>query len=86
MKAISSISRDIPFYRTEVEQAILDPHAMLLDIQSIAGEERTRVVGMTERERILIAVFTVRAEMIRPITCRDARPSLQEGYLERRTI
>jgi uncharacterized DUF497 family protein len=68
----------------EVEQAVLDVHAILLDIQAIAGEERTRVLGMTARGRILISVFTVRGEAIRPITSRDAKPSLQEAYLARR--
>jgi uncharacterized DUF497 family protein len=68
----------------EVEQAVLDPHAILLEIQMIAAEERTRVLGMTTKGRILISVFTVRDETIRPITSRDAKPDLQEAYLARR--
>ncbi len=68
----------------EVEQAILDPHAILLDIQMIDEEDRTRVLGMTVKGRILISVFAVRDGSIRPITSRDAKPSLQEAYLEAR--
>jgi uncharacterized DUF497 family protein len=70
----------------EVEQAILDPHAILLDIQMIAAEERTRVLGITLKGRILVSVFTVRDGAVRPITSRDAKPKLQEAYLARRTI
>jgi uncharacterized DUF497 family protein len=65
----------------EVEQGILDPHAILLDIQMIAAEDRTRVIGMTVKGRILVSVFTIRDGKIRPITSHDAKPSLQEAYL-----
>jgi len=70
----------------EVEQAVTDPHAVMLDIQMIGAEERTRVLGMTAKGRVLVSVFTVRDGAIRPLTARDAKLSLQEVYLAGRTI
>jgi uncharacterized DUF497 family protein len=50
----------------EAQQAILDPHAVLLEIQSGDGEERTKALGITSGGRILAVVFTFRGEAIRP--------------------
>ena len=41
----------------EAQQAILDPHAVLLEIQSGDEEERTKALGITSGGRILVVVF-----------------------------
>ena len=64
----------------EAEEAILDPHSVLLDIQMIKMEERFRAAGMTATGRILTLVFTFRGEAIRPITARDADSKPREIY------
>ena len=68
----------------EVEQAILDPHAVLLEIQLNSDEERVKALGMTTEGRILSVVFTFRRNAIRPITAYTATVRLQELYLRRR--
>lgn len=70
----------------EAEQAILDAHAMLLEIESATGEDRIKAVGMTAAGRVLAAVFTLRAEAIRPITAYPAPTRLEALYLRQRQI
>jgi len=70
----------------EAEQSILDPGAAFLEIQSNAGEERTKALGRTTSGRILVVVFTFRQLAIRPITAYDAPQLLQQLYLEQRPI
>jgi uncharacterized DUF497 family protein len=76
--ALHGISAD------EAEQAILDPYAVLLEIQIDEEEERTKALGMTAGGRILAVVFTFRGRAIRPITAYPATASLQGLYLGRR--
>ena len=64
----------------EAEQAILDSHAILLEIESAGGEERAKAVGMTSRGRVLAAVFALRGETIPVITAYAASPRLQVLY------
>ena len=68
----------------EAEQAILDHHAVLLEVQTGGGEERTKALGMTGAGRVLAVVFTFRGDVIRPITAYMATPRMQELYLKRR--
>lgn len=65
----------------EVEEAVLDPHAIMLEIQ-FEDEERTKAVGRTEAGRILVVVFTFRGEAIRPITAYDGAKRDQAVYLK----
>lgn len=66
----------------EAEQAILDPNAIMLEIQIEVGEERVKTIGRTARGRILAAVLTFRGEAIRPITAYDATIRDQSLYLK----
>ena len=66
----------------EAEQAILDPDAVVLEIQS-GNEDRVKAVGMTRSGRILEVVFTFRAMEIQPITAYDATARTQRLYLRR---
>ena len=70
----------------EAEQAILDPHAVLLEIQVGSSEERTKVLGITRSGRILTVVFAFRDDAVRTITAYTATTRLQNIYLERRGI
>ena len=65
----------------EAEEAILDPNAILLEIQA-GDEERVESVGATSGGRILVVVFTWRGEAIRPITAYAAPVRIQKLYLE----
>jgi uncharacterized DUF497 family protein len=68
----------------EAQQAIFDPQAVLLEIQSGDEEERTKALGITSGCRILAVVFTFRGEAIRPVTAYTAAARLQKLYLKRR--
>jgi len=70
----------------EAEQAVLDPHAILVDIEVTGGEVRTKAVGMTASGRLLAVVFTVRGEAIRPITAYAAPARLEALYFEQRRL
>ena len=64
----------------EAEDAILDPHALMVEIQT-GGEERVKAVGLTTGGRIVVVVFTLRGEAIRPITAYEAPIRIQQTYL-----
>ena len=68
----------------EAEQAILDNHAVLLEIQTGNDEERTKALGITATGRILAVVFTLRGDAIRPVTAYTATTRSKELYLKRR--
>ena len=69
----------------EAEEAIVDPHAILLEIQT-DDEERVKAVGATSGGRILVVVFTWRGEAIRAITAYVPPVALQKLYLEGRRV
>lgn len=68
----------------EAEQVVLDEQALLVEVE-LDDEERVKVLGMTARGRILAVVFTLRGELIRPITAYMAPPSLATLYLRGRS-
>ncbi len=65
----------------EAESAILDPNAMMIEIQA-GEEERVKALGRAFNGRILVVVFTLRGETIRPITAYSASLRLEKIYLE----
>lgn len=68
----------------EAEQAILDPHAALLEIQGGGNAERVKALGMTAAGRVLTVIFTFRGDAMRPITAYTASTRLQELYFKQR--
>ncbi|MGO9268687.1 MAG: BrnT family toxin [Terriglobia bacterium] len=70
----------------EAQHAILDPHAILLTIESDSGEDRTKALGKTASGRMLAVVFTLRGKAIRPLTAYVAPPRLEALYLRPRRI
>src|SRR5882672_1998237 len=67
--------------QSEVEDAVLDPNAVMLEIDA-GEEERVKAVGATAAGRIIVAVFTLRGEAIRPITAYEATIRINKVYLE----
>ena len=68
----------------EAEQAILDPHAVLLEIQAGGNGERVKALGITAAGRVLTVIFTFRGDTMRPITAYAASTRLQQLYLKQR--
>jgi uncharacterized DUF497 family protein len=50
----------------------------------VGGEDRWTAVGGTNALRVLVVVFTVRAEMIRPITGWNAERRTKKDYFLKR--
>ncbi len=68
----------------EVEEALLDPDGFGVNAYDIPREQREALVGATEEGRILLVVYTMRGEKIRPITTRDASEAQKRRYRRRR--
>jgi hypothetical protein len=66
----------------EAEQAVLDPDAIMLEVQIEGDEDRVKAIGRTASGRIIATVFTFRGEAIRPITAYDATTRDQSMYLK----
>ena len=63
----------------EVEQVFAnDP--MDLEAQVVDGEERYAAVGHTDRLRVLVLLWAMRGDAIRPITAFDASRRVAERY------
>jgi hypothetical protein len=67
---------------TEFEQA-MNNDPVDLDYELIDNEERYRSVGLTNRGRFLLAVWTVRNGRIRAVTAFPASASNKKTFLER---
>lgn len=62
--------------RVEAETVLIDPLAAFIDSRIEDNELRFRQVGSTASGRLLVVAFTLRGELIRPITAFDAdRPT-----------
>ena len=57
---------------------------MDLGAEVVDGEERYTGVGHTIRLRVLVLVWAMRVDAIRPITAFDASERLAKRYLEER--
>ena len=67
----------------EFEQA-MNNDPVDLDYQRIDGEERYRSVGLTNRGRLLSAVWTIRNGKVRAITAFPSSAAEKKAYLESR--
>jgi uncharacterized protein len=66
----------------EFEQ-VMKNDPLELDFEKIDGEDRYRSVGITDRGRLLLVVWTPREEKIRAVTAFSASPSNKKDFLER---
>ena len=67
----------------EAKTVFLDAYADIVpDSQHSDDEERFRVTGFSERERLLAVIFTERHETIRIISARELLGSERKAYEE----
>jgi len=59
---------------------LYDPFAMTLEEQVVASEQRFVTVGSDAVERIVVVVFSYRADTIRLISARKATPTERKRY------
>jgi uncharacterized DUF497 family protein len=52
---------------TEVEEAFERPHA-IIPTKEVGGEKRWKLLGTSAAARLLIVVFTIRNDRLRPVT------------------
>ena len=64
----------------EAEQVVLN-NPVDLEFQERNGEERSVQIGETDAGRILVAVTTMRGELIRVVTAFPAKERLRRFYL-----
>ena len=67
----------------EVEQVFVNDE-MDIDYDVIGGEERWTVVGQTDQARVLIVVYTMRDDLVRPVTAFEAGSRMRDRYLTTR--
>jgi len=64
----------------EVEEALLDPRRFGAPARNTEDERRWAVLGATISGRVLLAVFTRRAGLVRVVTARDADAAQRRRY------
>jgi len=62
-------------------RAAIANKAVDIDFDVVNGEERWTSIGHTEQLRILVVVWTMREESIRPVTAFEADKRLAKEYL-----
>jgi len=66
----------------EAASVLFDPMALKLDEVDHGGEARMAVVGMDNRERVLVVVYTHRGDIRRIISARRATRQERKHYEE----
>jgi uncharacterized DUF497 family protein len=65
---------------SDAELALYDTYAMTLEEQVIEGEQRFVTVGSDAIGRIVMVVYSYRADTIRLISAKKATPSQRKQY------
>ena len=55
---------------------------MSVNYDIISGEDRWTAIGETDQHRLLIVVYTMRADRIRTVTAYQAKEQLRVEYLK----
>lgn len=67
----------------EVESIFSDVHLSVLpDPASPADEPRFKAIGLSNQNRVLVVVFIIRNDQIRPISCWPANRQTRKRYHE----
>ncbi len=66
--------------RVETEEALIDPLAEMIDSEIVGEEVRYRQVGSTSGGRILIVIFALRGDTVRPVTAFEATRFMARRY------
>ena len=67
----------------EVEQVFANDE-FGIDYDVVGGEERWTVIGNTDQRRVLIVVFTMRDDLVRPVTAYEASVRIRAEYFAAR--
>jgi len=70
--------------RSEIEEAFFNQPLLLIDVELKPPnfEKRFIIQGITNKERRLFIVFTIRGDKIRPISARDMSRKERKNYEE----
>ena len=81
-KALSNARKHGVLFSTEAMSIFDDEHAITIaDHDSDPGEERLVAMGVSNRERVIVVVYTLRGDNIRIISARQAT-SRERGQYE----
>ena len=78
-KALANLQKHGVALETACE-VFFDPFICLLRTEAVAGEERELVIGMTRGWKLLVVVYTFRADFIRLISARPATSPERRAY------
>jgi hypothetical protein len=67
----------------EVAEAMAN-EAIDVDYEVVNGEQRWTSVGHSNRMRVLVVVWTMRADSVRPVTAFEAGKQLASDYLKQK--
>jgi uncharacterized protein len=65
---------------SDAEIVLYDPFAMTIEDQDVAAEQRFVTVGADAVGRIIVVVYSYRADSIRLISARKATPTERKKY------
>lgn len=65
---------------SDAEMVLYDPFAMTLDEQVVAAQQRFVSIGSDAVGRVIVIVYSYRADTIRLISARKATPSERKQY------
>ena len=65
---------------SDAEMALYDPFAMTLEEQIVAAQQRFVSIGSDAVGRVIVIVYSYRADTIRLISARKATPSERKQY------
>jgi uncharacterized DUF497 family protein len=64
----------------EAASCLLDPHARVFEDGDAVGESRWVLLGMSDKARLLVVIYTVRGDLIRLISARKPTPKEASRY------
>lgn len=64
----------------EADSVLDDPYAITTKDYGNHSEQRYLTIGVSDKGRILVVIWTIRDDNIRPISARKANPSQRKDY------
>jgi uncharacterized protein len=61
-------------------EVFFDPFVLHLEAETIDGEERETIVGLTVRWKMLVVIYTLREDLVRLISARSATGPERNAY------
>ncbi|MBK7814325.1 MAG: BrnT family toxin [Rhodocyclaceae bacterium] len=80
---VSALAANLKKHGVSLEEGatvLLDPLALIREDPDAEGERRYLGLGMSDQGRLLVVVWTMRGDTVRPISARKATRKEAKGY------